>query len=242
MTTSSKIALVTGANKGLGLEICRQLGKLGYTVLLGSRDESRGEEAALALRGEGLDVRTVRVDNTAPDSFAKLRDLIESDYGHLDVLVNNAGTATDWEFTADNVPMQTLRDTFETNFFGVVELTQTLLPLIRKSPAGRIVNQSTILASLATHSAPKSPIENIKPLAYNASKAALNAFTVHLAAALKDTPVKVNSAHPGSVRTDLNPKGIMTVERGAKTAVELATLPPDGPTGGFFHLGKPLPW
>ncbi len=239
---TKQIALVTGANKGLGLEICRQLGKLGFTVLLGSRDESRGEKAAGELRAEGLDVRAVRVDSTAPDTFAKLRDLIESDYGHLDVLVNNAGTATDWEFTADNVPMQTLRDTFETNFFGVVELTQTLLPLLRKSPAGRIVNQSTILASLATHCAPKSPIENIKPLAYNASKTALNAFTVHLAAALKDTPIKVNSAHPGSVRTDLNPTGVMSVERGAKTAVELATLPPDGPTGGFFHLGKPLPW
>lgn len=242
MTTSSRVALVTGGNKGLGLEICRQLGQLGFTVLLGSRDEARGEAAASALRAEGFDVRAVRIDNTAPDSFSELRDLIESDYGRLDVLVNNAGTATDWEFTADNVPMQILRDTFETNFFGVVELTQILLPLIRKSPAGRIVNQSTILASLATHSAPKSPIENIKPLAYNASKSALNAFTVHLAAALKDTPVKVNAAHPGSVRTDLNPTGVMTVERGAKTAVELATLAADGPTGGFFHLGKPLPW
>ena len=239
---TKQIALVTGANKGLGLEICRQLGKLGFTVLLGSRDSARGEEAATTLRGEGLDARAVRVDNNAPETFAPLRDLIESDYGHLDVLVNNAGVATDWEFTAENVPLQVVRDTFETNFFGVVELTQTLLPLIRKSPAGRIVNQSTILASLATHSAPKSPIENIKPLAYNASKVALNAFTVHLAAALKDTPVKVNSAHPGSVRTDLNPTGVMSVERGAKTAVELATLPPDSPTGGFFHLGKPLPW
>lgn len=239
---TKQIALVTGANKGLGLEICRQLGKLGFTVLLGSRDEARGEEAATALRGEGLEVRAVRVDSDSPDTFAPLRDLIESDYGHLDALINNAGTATDWAFTAADVPMQMVRDTFETNFFGVVELTQTLLPLLRKSPAGRIVNQSSILASLATHSAPESPIENIKPLAYNASKTALNAFTVHLAAALKDTPVKVNSAHPGSVRTDLNPTGVMSVERGAKTAVELATLPPDGPTGGFFHLGKPLPW
>ncbi len=239
---TKQIALVTGANKGLGLEISRQLGKLGFSVLLGFRDETRGEEAAAALRGEGLDVRAVRVDNDSPESFAAVHDLIESEYGHLDVLVNNAGMATDWQFTAADVPMQMVRDTFETNFFGVVALTQILLPLIRKSPAGRIVNQSSILASLATHSAPKSPIENIKPLAYNASKTALNAFTVHLAAALKDTPVKVNSAHPGSVRTDLNPTGVMSVERGAKTAVELATLPPDGPTGGFFHLGKPLPW
>ena len=239
---SKQIALVTGANKGLGFEICRQLGKLGFTVLLGSRDAARGENAAGELRAEGLDVRSIQMDNRNPETFDAARDLIAADYGHLDVLVNNAGIATDWEHTADNVPMDKLRDTLETNFFGVVDLTQKLLPLIRKSPAGRIVNQSSILASLATHATPGSPIENIKPLAYNASKAALNVFTIHLAAALKDTPVKVNSAHPGSVRTDLNPTGPLRVEQGAKTAVELATLPPDGPTGGFFHRGKPIPW
>lgn len=242
MTTSSKIALVTGANKGIGFEICRQLGTLGFTVLLGSRDAARGEKAAAGLRAEGLDVRPVAIDKLDPATFDAARDLIAADYGHLDVLVNNAGVATDWEHTADNVPMHKLRDTFETNFFAVVDLTQRLLPLIRKSPAGRIVNQSSILGSLATHATPGSVIENIKPLAYNASKAALNVFTIHLAAALKDTPVKVNSAHPGSVRTDLNPTGGLTVEQGAKTAVELATLPPDGPTGGFFHRGKPIPW
>lgn len=242
MTHPAPIALVTGANKGIGLEICRQLGRLGFTVLLGSRDMTRGEQAAQQLRAENLDVRPVLVDATDSATFVKLRDLIASDYGRLDVLINNAGIGLDWDLTADNVPVKIIRDTFETNFFGLIELTQTLLPLLRQSPAGRIVNQSSILGSLTIHAQPDSKLKDIKPLAYNASKSALNAFTIHLAAALKNTPIKVNSAHPGSVLTDLNPEGTLSVEQGAQTAVELATLPPDGPTGGFFHLGKPLPW
>lgn len=242
MTHPAPIALVTGGNKGIGLEICRQLGRLGHTVLLGARNKKRGEDAARQLAAEGLHVRAVVVDATAPATFATLHDLIAADYGHLDILVNNAGIGLDWELTADKVPVQMIRDTFETNFFGVIALTQTLLPLLRRSPAGRIVNQSSLLGSLATHAAPDSKLANVKPLAYNASKAALNAFTIHLAAALKDTPIKVNSAHPGSVLTDMNPEGHLTVEQGAETAVTLATLPPDGPTGGFFHRGKSLPW
>lgn len=242
MTQQPKVALVTGGNKGIGLEICRQLGRLECTVLLGSRDLARGEEAAQQLRAENLEVHAVPVDATKPATFAKLRDRIASDHGRLDILINNAGIGLDWEYTADNMPVQMLRETFEVNFFGVVELTQVLLPLILKSPAGRIVNQSSMLGSLAIHADPGSKLENIKPLAYNSSKAALNAFTIHLAAALKDTPVKVNSAHPGSVLTDLNPEGSLTVEEGARTAVELATLPADGPTRGFFYMGKPVPW
>lgn len=242
MASSATISLVTGANKGIGFEICRQLGRLGHTVLLGSRDKIRGEHAAQQLCNEGLDVRTVRVDATEPDTFTKLYDFIAQDYGHLDILINNAGIGLDWELTADSVPVQMIRDTFETNFFSVIALTQILLPLLHKSTAGRIVNQSSILGSLTLHATPGSKLEGVKPLAYNASKAALNAFTIHLAAALKDTPIKVNSAHPGSVLTDMNPEGHLTVEEGAKTAVQLATLPPDGPTGGFFHLGKSLPW
>lgn len=242
MTQPARIALVTGANKGIGLEICRQLGRLGFTVLLGSRDTARGESAAQLLRSEIPNVHAVHVDATAPETFVALRDRIASDYGHLDALVNNAGIGLDWDLTADNVPIQTIRDTFETNFFGVIELTQILLPLLRQSPAARIVNQSSILGSLSIHAQPDSKLQDIKPLAYNASKAALNAFTIHLAAALKDTPIKVNSAHPGSVLTDLNPEGTLSVEQGALTAVRLATLPPDVPTGGFFHLDKSIPW
>lgn len=243
MTHPTRIALVTGGNKGIGLEICRQLAQQhGCTVLLGARDKARGEQAAKQLQSQGLSVRAVQLDTTDTTSFSKLYDLIASDYGHLDILVNNAGIGLDWEVTADDVPIALVRDTFETNFFSVITLTQTLLPLLRKSPAGRIVNQSSILGSLTLHATPGSKLENIKPLAYNASKAALNAFTIHLAAALKGTPIKVNSAHPGSVLTDMNPEGHLSVEEGAKTAVQLATLPPEGPTGGFFHLDKNLPW
>lgn len=242
MTNARKIALVTGANKGIGLEICRQLAQLGFTVLLGARDTSRGAAAAQKLQDEGLDVRRVHVDMNDPDTFGRLRELIAADYGRLDVLVNNAGFVSDWAYTAADVPMRMLRDTFETCFFGLIDLTQQLLPLVRKSPAGRIVNQSSDLGSLTLHSTPGSGIEGPRPFAYDSSKTALNAFTVHLAQALKDTAIKVNSAHPGDVATDTNPAGVLNVEAGARTAVRLATLPADGPTGGFFHLGQELPW
>ena len=134
------------------------------------------------------------------------------------------------------------RETFDTNFFALVELTQIMLPLIRKSPAGRIVNQSSILASLTAQSLPDSPLKQGKSFAYNASKTAVNAFTVHLADFLKGTPVKVNSAHPGSVRTAMNPGGNLEDFEGARTAVALAMLPENGPSGGFFYLDTPLPW
>jgi NAD(P)-dependent dehydrogenase (short-subunit alcohol dehydrogenase family) len=145
--------------------------------------------------------------------------------------------------TTTTVTPDVLRQTFETNFFAVVALTRALLPLIRKSPAGRIVNLSSILGSLALHSDPSSPIYRMKSFAYDASKTALNAFTVHLADELRETPIKVNSAHPGWVKTDMGGSAApMEVSEGSKTSVQLATLPDDGPTGGFFHLGKPLPW
>ncbi|MDI9521638.1 MAG: SDR family NAD(P)-dependent oxidoreductase, partial [Bacillota bacterium] len=140
------------------------------------------------------------------------------------------------------VPMAMLRRTFETNFFGLIDLTQRLLPFILRSPAGRIVNQSSVLGSLSLHSNPEAGLEQMKAFAYNASKTALNAFTIHLAQALQDTAVKVNSAHPGDVQTDANKHGQITVTDGAKTAVRLAMLPADGPTGGCFHLDKSLPW
>lgn len=242
MSNSQRVALVTGGNKGIGLAVCRQLARLGFTVLLGSRDLARGAEAAGKLAGEGLDVQPVQVDMNDPETFSRVHDLIADRYGRLDVLVNNAGFGCDWAHTAADVPMRMLRDTFEANFFGLVDLTQRLLPLLRKSPAGRIVNQSSALGSLTLHSTPGSGLEGPRPLAYDASKTALNAFTVHLADALKDTPIKVNSAHPGVVATDANPSGTLGVEEGARTAVELATLPADGPNGGFFYLGQTLPW
>jgi NAD(P)-dependent dehydrogenase (short-subunit alcohol dehydrogenase family) len=170
-------------------------------------------------------------------------------YGKLDVLANNAGVELeDVDFgesfnTTSTVSPDALRQTFETNFFSVVSLTQALLPLLRKSPAGRIVNLSSVLGSLTLHSDPSSPIYSKKAFAYDASKTALNAFTVHLAQELQETKIKVNSAHPGWVQTDMGGTSApMKLAEGGKTSVQLATLPEDGPTGGYFHLGERLPW
>lgn len=241
-----KVALITGANKGIGFETARQLGKLGITVLLGSRDAERGEAAAKTLEGEGLDVRAVKIDVSDYADHKAVAAQIEKDFGVLDILVNNAGVLLDVHPGAQDAiatPDKLLRETFEVNFFSVIALTQTLLPLIRKSAAGRIVNLSSILGSNTLHATPGSPIYAFKQLAYDSSKSALNAFTTHLAYALKDTTIKVNSAHPGWVKTEMGGEGaMMEIEDGAKTSVELATLPESGPTSGFFHLGEALPW
>jgi NAD(P)-dependent dehydrogenase (short-subunit alcohol dehydrogenase family) len=199
------------------------------------------------LKAEGKkNVEPFRLDVTRLEDHQEIARHLEDRYGKLDILVNNAGLLLeDSDFGAPGgsnttltVTPDVLRRTFETNFFGAVFLTQALLPLIRKAPAGRIVNLSSNLGSLALHY-----IYNRKPFAYDASKTALNAFTVHLAHALRGTPIKVNSAHPGWVKTDMGRSAApMEVSEGGKTSVQLATLPDDGPTGGFFHLGQPLPW
>jgi NAD(P)-dependent dehydrogenase (short-subunit alcohol dehydrogenase family) len=241
------IALVTGANRGIGFETSRQLGQKGMHVLMGARNEAKGKEAETKLKSEGLDVEFILLDVDDPKTHAKAAKTIEEKFGKLDVLVNNAGILIDEKnngsfVTTSKTSMDVLRKTFETNFFNVVALTQTLLPLIKKSAAGRIVFLSSGLGSLTWHSDPKSPIYNYKPMAYDVSKTALNAFGVHLAYELKDTAIKVNVAHPGSVVTDMNANGDLEVSEGAKTSVALATLPADGYSGKFIHLGKELPW
>ena len=245
--TEKRIALVTGANKGLGFETSRQLAAQGITVLMGARSAEKGEEAARKLQEADLEVEFVLLDITNSDHIRQARRLLEDRFGRLDILVNNAGlTHPDeplFESSVQEVSPQVLRATFEVNFFGTVELTQALLPLIKKSAAGRIVNVSSILGSLTVHSDPKHAMGEVKPFAYDASKTALNQFTVHLAAALRNTPIKVNSAHPGWVRTDLGgEEAMMEVDEGAQTSVRLATLEPDGPSGGFFHFDQKLPW
>jgi NAD(P)-dependent dehydrogenase (short-subunit alcohol dehydrogenase family) len=243
--STGKIALITGANKGIGLETARQLGKLGVTILAGSRDLARGEEAAEVLRGIGVDARAVKLDIVNPADRTAAARYIEKEFGRLDILINNAGVMLDARTgnETSNTSPKILHDTFETNFFAVVELTQTLLPLLRKSEAGRIVNLSSILASLTLHATQGSPNYDAKTFAYDTSKTALNSFTIHLAHELRDTKIKVNSAHPGWVKTEMGGEGAqMELGDGAKTSVELATLPENGPTGGYFHMGKPLPW
>ena len=241
---TKKIALITGANKGIGLETARQLAKQGITVLAGARDEAKANAAAAELSKEGLEVHGIVIDVNDEGSIQKAAAQIERDYGRLDILVNNAGVMLDdREKKPSEQPLEVWRKTFETNLFGLVATTQALLPLLRKSDAGRIVNLSSILASITLHATPRSPIYDAKVPAYDASKTAVNAYTVHLAWELKDTPIKVNAAHPGWVKTEMGGEGaVMEIEDGAKTSVALATLGPDGPTGGFVHLGETLPW
>ncbi len=244
MAQGRKIALISGANKGIGLETARQLGKQGVTVLLGARDLAKGEAAAAKLDKDGVQAIAVKLDvlHAADVSAAAAR--IEAEFGVLDILVNNAGLLVEslGENSTLTVSEEDLRATFETNFFAVVRLTNAMLPLLRKSVTGRIVNVSSILGSLTLHAAEGSKSLG-KTLAYDASKSALNAYTIHLADALRDTKIKVNSAHPGWVKTDMGTDAaLLDVEEGAKTEVMLATLAEDGPTGGYFHLGKMVPW
>lgn len=245
MPDTRKIALITGANKGLGFEMARQLGQAGVTVLMAARDPGRGEAAAAKLRAEGIDAHFLKLDVTRPEDHRAVFSYLQDKFGRLDILINNAGIVVENLFgsKASASTPDVLHQTFETNFFAPVALTQTLLPLLRKSPAGRIVNMSSILGSQTLHADPSSPIYDAKSLSYDASKAALNSFTIHLAHELKDTNIKVNSAHPGWVKTDMGTDAAqMEIPDGAKTGVALALLADDGPTGGYFHLGKPLPW
>jgi NAD(P)-dependent dehydrogenase (short-subunit alcohol dehydrogenase family) len=245
MTSAKRIAVITGANKGLGFEMARQLAQAGVRVLLAARDLQKGEAAAAKLRGEKLDAESLRLDVTDESDRATAAAFLEQKFGRLDILINNAGISAE-TLGAGKVSTTTedvIHRTFETNFFAPVALTQALLPLLKKSDAGRIVNMSSILGSQTLQADPKSPIYDFKALSYDASKAALNSFTIHLAYELKDTKIKVNSAHPGWVKTDLGTDAApMEIPEGAKTGVALALLGEDGPTGGFFHLGKTLPW
>jgi NAD(P)-dependent dehydrogenase (short-subunit alcohol dehydrogenase family) len=245
MSTDKKVALITGGNKGIGLETARQLGKLGITVLIGVRDEAKGAAAVAELKKDGVEARAVKLDMENSADFSAVAKLIEKDYGRLDILVNNAGIFLDGRKANETstTSKDVLQKTFNTNFFAVVELTQTLLPLLKKSLGGRIVNLSSILGSNTLHATPGSFIYDAKTFAYDASKAALNSFTIHLAHELKNTKIKVNSAHPGWVKTDMGGEGAqLDIETGAKTSVELATLQDSGPNGAYVHLGKPLPW
>jgi NAD(P)-dependent dehydrogenase (short-subunit alcohol dehydrogenase family) len=245
MANAKKIALITGANKGLGFEMARQLGQAGVKVLLAARDPNKGEAAAEKLRGEGLDAQFLKLDVTNKSDHTAASAFLEKNFGRLDILINNAGISAEGMGggKVSTTTEDTIHRTFETNFFAPLALTQVLLPLLKKSDAGRIVNMSSILGSQTLHADPKSPIYDFKSLSYDASKAALNSFTIHLAHELKATKIKVNSAHPGWVKTDMGTDAApMEIPEGGKTGVELALLGEDGPTGGFFHLGKTLPW
>ena len=234
-----KVALITGANKGLGFEIARQLGAKGITVVLAARDEAKADDAASKLRAEGLDAHALKLDVTNADDIKRAPEFFQKKFGGLDILVNNAGVAGDGK---NGSRVDDLRKTYETNVFGAFAVTEALLPMLKASPAGRIVNHSSLLGSLEMISKGHGGSAWTVP-AYTSSKAALNMLTVVAAYELKDTKIKVNAAHPGWVKTDMGGSNApLNVEEGAKTAVELATLPDDGPTGAYIHQGKTLPW
>ncbi len=242
-SVENKVALITGANKGIGLEIARQLGVQGITVLIGARDEKRGQEAADKLHAEhNIDAHAVLLDVTDNSTIDAAAKHIESEFGKLDILVNNAGVFVE-SVPPSQLDMEVLRRTYDTNFFGVFAVIKAMLPLLRKSDAGRIVNMSSGLGSLTQNSDPNFEYAQFKLLGYNSSKTALNAMTVQFAHELIDTPIKVNSADPGYVATDINAnQGTRTVEQGAIAPVRLATLPNDGLTGGFFDENGVVPW
>src|SRR6266508_6177779 len=232
----TSIALITGANKGIGFETARLLGARGMTVLVGARDADRGEQAERALRGAGADAHFVWLDVTDEKSVHRAAEWVDTEYGRLDILVNNAGIArADGRGLPSDTTLATLREVYETNVFGVVAVTNAMLPLLRRAPAARIVNVSSEVGSIASMTDPNSPLWPMASVPYPSSKSALNMVTAMYAKELRDTPIKVNAANPGYWATDLNGhQGFLTAEQGARVSVHLATLPADGPTGTFW--------
>lgn len=238
-----KVALITGANKGIGFEIAKQLGMLGFTVLIGARDTVRGARAAALLRSLGVNASPLELDVTDATTIAAAAKTIGEQYGHLDVLVNNAGISGGAGMIPSGVPVELMRLVYETNVFGVVAITNAMLPLLLGAPAGRVVNMSSGLGSLALSSDLDSEFGKLNILAYQSSKAALNSVTVAYAKELRGSGILVNAADPGFTATDFNNhRGYRTVEQAATIAIRLACLKDDGPTGTFQDESGHVPW
>lgn len=241
--TDVKTAMITGANKGIGREIARRLAAEGYAVWLGARDRGRGEAAAAELAKDGAAVRFLEIDVTDDASVARAAEAFAGETERLDVLVNNAGIATGYGAPPSAEPLAAMKAVYEVNVFGPVRVTQAFLPLLRKSPAARIVMMSSGLGSLGLLSDPAGGFYDRNFLAYNSSKTALNAVTLAFAKELAPLGIKVNAADPGYTATDLNGhRGVRTVEQGAEIAVRLAMLGGDGPTAGYFNDEGAVPW
>ncbi len=243
MNETTRIALVTGANKGIGREIARQLAEAGVTVIMGARDLQLGRVAARELAEAGLAVEAMEIDLHRQETIEAAARAISDKYGRLDILVNNAGIVDAEDGPPTRATMAAVRRLMETNFIGTLCVTQTMLPLLLQSKAGRIVNLSTTLGSLSVNGDPTSPYYEARLIGYNASKAALNMLTVQLAAELKDTPIIVNSVAPGYVKTDLTGgNGFMTPAEGARLPVQYALLGDDAVSGRFVEPQGVVAW
>lgn len=251
MSEGSLIALITGANKGIGFEIARQLGEQGITILVGARDLARGEAATQHLRDEGMDAHTLLLDVTRQATTDAAATWIEQTYSKLDILVNNAGVNIDPSEREEGMPtppsqvtLEALRETFETNGFGVFAVTCAMSPLLRRAAAGRIVNLSSELGSLSRRSDPTAAIAQQAPrLAYDASKAAVNSLTISLARELRDMPIKINAVAPGYVATDINyhHRGVLSPEQGARAPSPLRPCLPTVPVAASSSKSKGSP-
>lgn len=243
-THFNKIALVTGATRGIGTETVRQLARQGVHTLLAGRNRDTAVEVALTLQAEGLPVEAIALDVTEPESIAAAVAQVQQKHGRLDILVNNAGILLDDpRLPPSRQSLDVWHRTFQTNVFALIAVTQAFLPLLQAAPAARIVNVSSMLGSVTLHSDPSSGIYGFMVPAYNVSKSAVNAWTVQLAHELRETAHKVNTVHPGYVRTDMNGgEGEVDVTVGAQSSVQMALLDAEGPNGSFTYLGEVLPW
>lgn len=240
-----RVALVTGANKGIGYEVARGIAREGATVLIGARRPDAGEAAAKALRDEGLDARMVELDVTKPDTIAAAAALVEREFGKLDILVNNAATGPDM-VPPSQADMAHVRATFESNVFGVINLTQAMIPLLKRSTSARIVNVSSDFGSLTLNSDPNAPQSKALSLSYPASKAALNGVSVAFAKEFRGTPIKVNVANPGFTDTDMTAniphKSGRDAAQGAVAIIRMALIDDEGPHGTFTEEAGVIPW
>jgi NAD(P)-dependent dehydrogenase (short-subunit alcohol dehydrogenase family) len=241
--TIKRQALITGANKGIGLAIAKGLAEAGFFVWIGARDQRRGEQAVAQLRDAGLDAGLLELDVAVEDSVYRAAALLSEQIGALDVLINNAGIAVDMTKAPSEVRMQDMKAVYEVNLFGPVRVTQAFLPLLKNAAHARIVMMSSGVGSLTLITDPTSIYSTVNLLDYTSSKVALNAVTVSFAKELEPLGIKVNAVEPGHVRTDLNGNsGVLTPEEGAQIAIKMSLLGPDGPTGGFFGSHGRQPW
>ncbi|AMV61970.1 short-chain dehydrogenase/reductase SDR [Pediococcus damnosus] len=250
MNDKEVLTLITGADKGVGFETAKELGQKGQHILLGSRNVSRGEKAVSKLADLGVNADLVQLDVTDQESIKKAADKIKADYGHLDILINNAGMTNDAHQKPSEMPTATIREEYDVNFFGLLDTTQAMVPLLKKATSGKIINVSSNMGSLTLASDPKSRFYQVSSVGYQSSKAAVNFVTIDLSKELKEFGITVNSVNPGWTATGFggrsldSPKipGMQDVEEGAARIVELASDPDNKTTGTFSENGGTLPW